>query len=71
MTEQQIGTYYNNLNFGEKERFTAYLSINLGGSPRSWQQKMLLWSSTTVHHPAIRVILREITQIIASNSWRD
>lgn len=71
MNEQQIGTYYNNLNFGEKGRFTAYLSLNLGGSPHSWQQKMLLWSSTAVHRPVIRVILREITQIIESNSWRD
>lgn len=35
MTEQQIGTYYNNLNFGKKGRFTAYLSLNLGGSPHS------------------------------------
>lgn len=71
MTEQQIGTYYHNLSFGEKGRFTAYLSLNLGGSPHSWQQKMLLWSSASEYRPAIRVILREITQIIASNSWRN
>ena len=71
MTEQQIGTYYHNLSFGEKARFTAYLSLNLGGSPHSWQQKMLLWSSASEYRPAIRVILREITQIIASNSWRN
>lgn len=71
MTEQQIGLYYHNLISGEKGRFTAYLSLNLGGSPHSWQQKMLLWSSTTEHRPATRIILREITQIIASDSWHD
>ena len=31
MTEQQIGTYYHNLHNGEKGRFTAYLSLKLGG----------------------------------------
>lgn len=53
MTEQQIGAYYHNLHNGEKGRFTAYLSLNLGGSPHSWQQKMLLWSSNTAYRPAI------------------
>lgn len=70
MSEQQIGEYYQSLNFGEKGRFTAYLSLHLGGSPHSWQQKLLLWSSSTPHRPAIRIVLSKITQIIASNRWR-
>jgi len=71
MTEKQIGTYYQNLNSGEKGRFTAYLSLNLGGSPHSWQQKMLLWAGDTPHRPVIRIILMEITQIITSSKWKD
>lgn len=67
MSEQLIGEYYQSLNFDEKGRFTAYLSLHLGGSPHSWQQKLLLWSSSTPHRPAIRIILSMITQIIASN----
>ena len=61
MLTQQIGAYYQNLKFGDKGRFRAYLSLHLGGFPHSWQQKMLLWSSTIAHRPAIRVIMREIT----------
>lgn len=49
MTKKQIGAYYNNLNFGEKGRFTAYLSLNLGGSPHSWLQKKCFYGREITH----------------------
>lgn len=70
MSEKQIGAYYYNLNFGEKGRFTAYQSLHLGGSPHSWQQKMLLWNRASKHRPTTHIILRELTQIIASDRWK-
>lgn len=39
MTENEIANYYKALSNGEKGRFTAFLSLKLGGSPHTWQQK--------------------------------
>lgn len=69
MTEKEIGNFYKSLKSGEKDKFTAYMSIKLGGSPHSWQQKFLLWSKDDSYRPAIRIILSKITQIIASGCW--
>lgn len=33
MTQKEIADYYSKLSNGEKGRFTAFLSMNLGGSP--------------------------------------
>ena len=43
MTTKEIAFYYKNLPNGEKGRFTAHISLELGGSPHSWQQKFLKW----------------------------
>lgn len=39
MTQKEIADYYSRLSNGEKGRFTAFLSMTLGGSPHTWQQK--------------------------------
>ena len=41
MTQKEIADYYSRLLNGEKGRFTAFLSMTLGGSPHTWQQKIL------------------------------
>ena len=41
MTQKEIADYYSRLSNGEKGRFTAFLSMTLGGSPHTWQQKIL------------------------------
>ena len=43
MTTKEIAFYYKSLPNGEKGRFTAHISLELGGSPHSWQQKFLKW----------------------------
>ena len=43
MTQKEIADYYSRLLNGEKGRFTAFLSMTLGGSPHTWQQKILGW----------------------------
>ena len=44
MTQKEIADYYSRLLNGEKGRFTAFLSMTLGGSPHTWQQKILGWT---------------------------
>ena len=34
MTQKEIADYYSRLSNGEKGRFTAFLSMTLGGSPQ-------------------------------------
>lgn len=41
MTQKEIADYYSRLSSGEKGRITAFLSMNLGGLPHTWQQKIL------------------------------
>ena len=41
MTKQEIANYYSRLSNGETGRFTAFLSVAIGGSPHTWQQKIL------------------------------
>ena len=41
MSQKEIADYYSSLSNGEKGRFTAFLSMTLGGSPHTWQQKIL------------------------------
>ena len=39
MTQKDIALYYEQLTRGEKGRFTAFISLRLGGSPHSWQHR--------------------------------
>ena len=36
MTQKDVAKYYGDLSRGEKGRFTAFVSLRLGGSPHSW-----------------------------------
>ena len=51
MTQNEIADYYSKLSNGEKGRFTAFLSMNLGGSPHTWQQKILGWARNIMGRP--------------------
>lgn len=41
MTQKDVAAYYSNLSRGDKGRFTAFVSLRLGGSPHSWQHRLL------------------------------
>lgn len=43
MGTTDISKFYDSLPNGEKGRFTAFLSLRLGGSPHTWQHKILTW----------------------------
>ena len=60
MTTKEIAFYYKNLPNGEKGRFTAHISLELGGSPHSWQQHFLRWG------PAV---LRVVSGCKSTANW--
>ena len=70
MTKKDVADYYKGLSNGEKGRFTAFLSINLGGSPHTWQQKLLKWSRNIMGRPMIPVVERELSSIVRESRWR-
>jgi hypothetical protein len=70
MTQSEIAAYYNGLTNGEKGRFTAFLSLSLGGSPHTWQQKFLLWAKNNLIRPVSPLVAREIGSIISEERWR-
>jgi len=41
MTQKDIAAYYEQLTRDEKDRFMAFISLRLGGSPYSWQHRLL------------------------------
>ena len=68
MTTKEIAFYYKNLPNGEKGRFTAHISLELGGSPHSWQQKVLKWfNEEKIIPPAIATAL---SLIIEGGKWK-
>ena len=70
MTQKDIAAYYEQLSYGEKGRFTAFLSLRLGGSPHSWQHRLLCVARNTAIRPMSPIIIRELGTIIDNNSWR-
>lgn len=70
MTQKDIAKYYEQLSHGEKGRFTAFISLRLGGSPHSWQHRLLCVARNTSIRPLSPVIVRELSNIIDSNCWR-
>ena len=70
MTQKDIAAYYEQLTRGEKGRFTAFISLRLGGSPHSWQHRLLCVARNTAIRPLSPVIIRELCTIIRSNCWR-
>jgi hypothetical protein len=70
MTQKDIAAYYEQLTRGEKGRFTAFISLRLGGSPHSWQHRLLCVARNTAIRPLSPVIIRELCSIIRSNCWK-
>lgn len=70
MTQKDIATYYNSLTNGNKGRFTAFLSVSLGSSPHTWQQKLLSWSKDILSRPLPPPVQKELQEIILSGKWR-
>lgn len=70
MTEQDIATYYRNLNNGNKGRFVAFLSVNLGGTPSTWQQKILRWGRNNIARPMSPIVERELKLIVEEGRWK-
>lgn len=70
MTPKEVAEYYARLSNGDKGRFTAYLSLILGGSPHTWQHKILCWSKNKAGRPVSPVIGRELTSIVKDGRWR-
>ena len=70
MNEIEIGNFYKRLRRREKGRFAAYLSVEIGGSPHSWQMKMISWSRGNETPILSPIIIREIKKIISEQSWR-
>lgn len=70
MTQKDICAFYKTLTRGEKGRFTAFVSLQLGGSPHTWQYKFLRWERGLAKSPMPPVIGRELCSIIESGSWK-
>ena len=70
MTQKNVASYYGALSRGDKGRFTAFVSLRLGGSPHSWQHRLLCVARDTAVRPLSPVIVRELASIIKNGSWR-
>jgi len=70
MTQKDVAAYYSNLSRGDKGRFTAFVSLRLGGSPHSWQHRLLCVARNTSIRPMSPVIVRELCSIISNGSWK-
>lgn len=69
MNYKEVNEYYSRLENGAKGKFTAYLSLNLGGSPHSWQTKILSWAKGLPKRNVSPVIMSQLTQIIKQEMW--
>ena len=70
MTQKDVAAYYSSLSRGDKGRFTAFVSLRLGGSPHSWQHRLLCVARNTSIRPMSPVIVRELCSIISNGSWK-
>ena len=56
MTQKDVAAYYGALSRGDKGRFTAFVSLRLGGSPHSRQHRLLCVARDTAIRPLSPVI---------------
>lgn len=70
MTQKDVATYYSNLSRGDKGRFIAFVSLHFGGSPHSWQHRLLSVAQDKAIRPLSPVIVRELDSIISNGSWK-
>lgn len=70
MTQRDIANYYCTLTNGEKGRFTAFQSVSLGGTPHTWQQKILSWSKNILGRPISPPVEKELQAIVQQGRWK-
>ena len=70
MTQKDVAIYYSKLSRGDKGRFTAFVSLHLGGSPHSWQHRLLCVAQDKAIRPISPIIVRELCSIISNGSWK-
>ena len=70
MTQKDVANFYGNLSRGDKGRFTAFVSLHLGGSPHSWQHRLLCVAQDKAIRPMSPIIVRELCSIISNGSWK-
>lgn len=70
MTQKDVAKFYGSLSRGDKGRFTAFVSLRLGGSPHSWQHRLLCVAQDKAIRPMSPVIVRELCSIICNGSWK-
>ena len=70
MTQKEVADYYCKLSNSEKGRFTAFLSMNIGGLLHTWQQKILGWARNIMGRPMSQVVEKELSSIVEKDKWR-
>lgn len=70
MDKQEIAKFYWNLPNGAKGRFVAVCTLEMGGSPSSWQHKFLRWYSGRERRPITPLESQKIGEIIHSGKWK-
>ena len=70
MTQKEVADNYCKLSYSEEGRFTAFLSMNIGGSPHTWQQKILGWTRNIMGRPMSQVVEKELSSIVEKDKWR-
>lgn len=71
MTHQDVAAFYAALTYGDKGRFLAFLSLQLGGTPHTWQQRLLRWlRNEDTFRPIPPIIDNALSSIIRTERWR-
>ena len=70
MDKQEIAKFYWNLPNGAKGRFVAVCTLEMGGSPSSWQHKFLRWYSGRERRPITPLEAEKLQEIIQSERWK-
>lgn len=65
-----MSKFYRNLDNGDKGRFTAYISLQLGEAPFTWQKRFLGWIQEKKRRPLSPIIEKRLISIIQTEEWR-
>ena len=70
MTQKDVAAYYSNLSRGDKGRFTAFVSLRLGGRRNIKKHRLLCVAQDKAIRPISPVIVRELCSSISHGSWK-
>ena len=70
MTKFEISKFYRNLDNGDKGRFTAYVSMELGQTPFTWQKRLLSWIQDKKRRQLSPIIEDRLVHIIQNEEWK-